>query len=720
MEKINIRFISRLAKCAAIALCSLAFFFPSAKTHAAATLQTLRPASNNLGLVGFWSLDGTDVTTSVIDRSGQGNNGGFYNAATSSVKTVGKIGQAMTFDGVDDFIKIPDSSLYDNTTTLTVSVWMKASVADATTSFPMLSKTRSVSGFAGWILYRDSSEKIIFYLHDGSTSRSVASTNTFADKLWHHVVGVYNGTDARLYIDGVLAATPGAFTSALQDNARSLCIGRTPGNDNNCGSVISSFAGTLDDVRIYNRALSASEVQNLYMSGNSIANGSLNDSVTNGLIGMWSFDGADVSDKIYDRSGSGFHGGFFNGATSSAKVRGKIGQALRFDGVDDYVLLPDIIEGLSTASASVWFKSVVNASTTKNFFTQGGAGRDPIVMSFAAGTGSNDYKVRCVFDNGVTTGTAESSSGYNDGAWHLVTCVYDGANVYTYVDGVQAVGDPLTGTIASTANVFTLSSSGSTFLGEMDDARIYNRALSAAEVKKLYALGTSKQNASQNSQVASGLLGLWSLDGPDVTTVISDRSGSGNNGTFVGGATSSAKTVGKIGQAMRFDGVNDAIRIINNIGDNIANLSVSFWMKSDVSTNPGIPVSKGRDASSSLSSWSFQRNGSGQFQFNVWNGSDVQGVATKNGFADTQWHHVVGTYDGANVRIYIDGSAGTPAALTGTVDSNASYPVCIGGMNADSTGKCDGSPFGGIVDDVRVYNRTLSSDEVMRLYNIGR
>ena len=60
-----------------------------------------------------------------------------------------------------------------------------------------------------------------------------------------------------------------------------------------------------------------------------------------GLVGWWTFDGKDVTDKVYDRSGQGNHGYFEGGATSSAKVAGKVGQGLQFDGTDDYVDVRD-------------------------------------------------------------------------------------------------------------------------------------------------------------------------------------------------------------------------------------------------------------------------------------------------------------------------------------------------------------------------------------------
>src|SRR3989338_5345117 len=83
------------------------------------------------GLVGFWSFDGPDMSQSTnnvwaLDRSGQGNNGQLTNMATSSARKIGKIGQALDFDGVDDYVNVPDATSLD-VDSFTISTWAKHS-----------------------------------------------------------------------------------------------------------------------------------------------------------------------------------------------------------------------------------------------------------------------------------------------------------------------------------------------------------------------------------------------------------------------------------------------------------------------------------------------------------------------------------------------------------------------------------------------------------------
>src|SRR5690606_20679208 len=111
-------------------------------------------------------------------------------------------------------------------------------------------------------------------------------------------------------------------------------------------SSVSRYAnGVIDEPRIYNRALSADEVKNLYDLGTpQTVNASQNSSMTSGLVGEWSFNGADISGTTaYDRSGSGNNGTLTNGPTPTF---GKVGQALSFDGTDDYISVADPASGV--------------------------------------------------------------------------------------------------------------------------------------------------------------------------------------------------------------------------------------------------------------------------------------------------------------------------------------------------------------------------------------
>src|SRR3989344_9519590 len=102
---------------------------------------------------------------------------------------------------------------------------------------------------------------------------------------WNLVMGTYDGANMTIYVNGVQQGTQCAFTGNITSNSDGFAIGaRGVGGS-------SYFTGPIDDVRIYNRALSAGEVADLYTMGTATVNASTNALNTNGLVGEWSFDG---------------------------------------------------------------------------------------------------------------------------------------------------------------------------------------------------------------------------------------------------------------------------------------------------------------------------------------------------------------------------------------------------------------------------------------------
>jgi hypothetical protein len=255
--------------------------------------------------------------------------------------------------------------------------------------------------------------------------------------------------------------------------------------------------------------------------------------------------------------------------------------------------------------------------------------------------------------------------------------------------------------------------------GDIDDVRIYNRALSAEEVKRLYQLGattkvntTVEQPGSGEVDLQNGLVGHWTFDGADTLTSITDRSGQGNHGRLEFGtegntSTSSMQTRGRIGQALNFDGIDDYIDIDDTPSLQIADtLTVSAWVKQT-------------GFSGSFSPFSYQQTGQwGLFNSSIgWWAMYVNATRTPAvyGYNDAEWKHLVGTYDRfeGTIRFYING------VLTG--ERAESDPIGIGG-NIYIGRVLSGSfrYFPGVIDDIRIYNRALSAEEITALYRMGQ
>ncbi len=188
------------------------------------------------GLVGWWKFDeGSGMVAN--DSSGNGNDGNLTNGPTW---VSGKIGGALSFDGVDDFVDINSLS---SPTTLTYSLWFK---------------NEAVS-FATWTtLLEFGNDSPFFGLYNGvpGFARGAIGTNPVAQN-WLHVVALAEASTTKIFVQGSLSTTKS--DSEIQANGQGLGLGYGQGD--------SHFKGLIDDVRIYDRALSAEEVQALYNLG---------------------------------------------------------------------------------------------------------------------------------------------------------------------------------------------------------------------------------------------------------------------------------------------------------------------------------------------------------------------------------------------------------------------------------------------------------------------
>ena len=256
------------------------------------------------------------------------------------------------------------------------------------------------------------------------------------------------------------------------------------------------------------------------------------------------------------------------------------------------------------------------------------------------------------------------------------------------------------------------------FNGKLDDVRLYNRALSGGEIKSLYNQSLSKINKTPTNILTNGLVGHWTFDGADTnwtTNTVADKSGNGNTGTMTNMSTSTSPAIGKIGQALNFDGVNDAVIMGDVLDASSASMSVSAWVKlSALSLNQKI-VYKAHSVSP-WESWELHVNTSNEAVFQLVNTSATYFNAGTNPISANVWYNVVGVKDGNNLKIYLNGidSSAWTDTVSGTVQ-NANSNLTFGLTDVSGT-----SPLSGRIDEVRIYSRALSASEIKMLYNMGR
>jgi len=198
------------------------------------------------GLVAHWEFD-EENGTKAADSSGKGRHG----AVKGGAKWVeGKLGGALGFDGKDDFVEVPHHSSINPTGAVTVAAWAMSGTSKWNESGFLVSKRDS------YILHPDKGSKTVkFYVFAGGW-RNAAFTPAVDITRWHHYAGTYDGGTVRLYIDGRKVAST-AYRGSIKADTGRLCIGWDEGQSGR------RFKGSMDEVRIYDRALGAQEVKEL-------------------------------------------------------------------------------------------------------------------------------------------------------------------------------------------------------------------------------------------------------------------------------------------------------------------------------------------------------------------------------------------------------------------------------------------------------------------------
>lgn len=200
------------------------------------------------GLVGEWKADGN-----TNDSSGNGLNGVLQNGLSFET---GVIGQAFSFDGIDDFIEVSDPTTLLQPPFLSVTMWIKS---DPVAGLRLLAdSSHGGSGNAkGWALQLNGSD-VSFAYGDGISFPEITSTEAVADGEYHHIAATLSATQMRIYVDGDLDQFANISSSLVASPANNgdIRFGRH-------FSLNRQYQGLMDDVRIYNHALSASEVRGL-------------------------------------------------------------------------------------------------------------------------------------------------------------------------------------------------------------------------------------------------------------------------------------------------------------------------------------------------------------------------------------------------------------------------------------------------------------------------
>ncbi|MDD4876785.1 MAG: LamG domain-containing protein, partial [Dehalococcoidales bacterium] len=304
----------------------------------------------------------------------------------------------------------------------------------------------------------------------------------------------------------------------------------------------------------------------------------------------------------------------------------------------------------------------------------------------------------CQIHNGTAWQTAVTSTvALTLNAWQYVACTYDGTNLKVFVNGISQGSQALTENPADTINVWQLGKdAGSTygyFQGVMDDVQIYNYARTPKQIMEDMNAG----HPAVGSPVGS-YTGYWPMDEGNGSTTY-DKSLSKNNGTLTGGVQWTNN--GKFGKALSFDGADDYV-IATDPNHTSANLTVSAWVKADTfdATVSSILMYRALVSGWENNRFQFFLTSAKKLSFGIGISSTGYVTVGNTAFVAGTWYHVVGVYDGAKVRVYLNGieDQPSPTSAIGDVNNNSAWDLYIGtGTSVTLTNYS----WDGLIDEVK-------------------
>lgn len=684
------------------------FFLPT--FISAATIG--RPMSNS-GLVGYWSFEDGKGSSQVVDRSGNSNHGTLTNMNANTAWTNGATttGQALSFDGANDYVNIADFFYSD---TLSVCLWFKASSVTADLKSMIIKRNTpgvTQASVNEWGLsYSTAGFHFFSSLDSVTTVVNLNSATIPSTGVWYYLCAVQrgNGDIASIYIDGIEEATY-TQTGVMANTTNFIQIGARSANLDT-----RYLSGSIDEVRIYNRALSSSEVARLYKIQAPRITGGVSNS---GLIGYWSFDEGRGT-RTEDVSVNNNSGTLTGGASWS---QGKMGKGVTLNGSTGYVTMgsPAVLFPTGALTVSYWIKiNGIGSDSTYGYVSSWELTGTPERWAIG-GNPTCGASYRNTSDTAITL--RESSITLDQGVWYMCTVVFNppSTTIDVYTNGVLTNGtftNNGAGWNAETADI-EIGRLNTTFgygNNTYDEVRMYNRSLSAAEIYNLYK-GSRETVTSKTAtnRITNGLVGYWTFDGKDLyaNSKAMDVSGNGNTGTLTNGP---GVAVGAIGQALSFDGSDDYLvtSILSSFVSNNTG-SISMWVKptgsSPVATNAWESQVLIHDAFDAVGIFRGNIGSLDRIWMFNWDGSaDTVGIT----YSADEWTHIVWVHSGGVLYGYKNGQlAGSTASGNTTV---LNQPVTLGGFGGA------GLYYKGALDDIRMYSSALSADEIKALYTMGK
>jgi len=636
-------------------------------------------AGSTTSLVGWWKLDDSSGTTAA-DSSSFGNTGTLTNMAGSEWAG-GVLSGALEFDGTNDYVDIanPAAANFNISGAISITAWVKLLDVHHSWNYIVRHKSKTEFGF-----YNDTKPR--FKLK--STNHSYYEVNG-NDRLtlgrWYHIAGVRDGTFMGIYVDGSLVDSRNDFSGELNSNIEYIRIG---------GKGSSGLNAGIDDVRIYNRALTAQEIYDMAnwwkLSGQQKFEFANSKGKYPALVRI------DSTHYLCAYQGSGDHGWAVVLTVDTNNWTITSETAFEFD------------------NSRGKYPTMAQIDTTHYLCVYEGPSDDgwAVVLTVDTGNWTISKATPIEFD---TSNGEHPALVQIDSTNYL--CAYEGPGDHCD-NGWAAIltVDPNNWTLSKRSSLRYASAGNHRDVGMNPTlARIdANHYLCAYEGQRDDGYAVVLTVDLDATPGPDPTIGWWKLDETSGTTA-ADSSASGNDGTLVD-MSSSPWSTGIIDGALRFDGSNDRVDLGSFDVTGGTGLTIAAWFKADdFGVNDARIVSKATGTSKNSHYWMLgtkNRHGGIKLRFSLrTNGSTKELNAGSGDLSSHVWTHAAAVWNGTQMLIYKDAVLVGSTGKSGTLNTSPSVDVAIGNQPSDAGNK----PFDGFIDDVRIYNRALNTEEIAAL-----
>jgi len=625
-----------------------------------------KPNDRDLTLIGHWKFDEGSGTVAA-DASGNGNNGTLLNGPTW---TTGRIGGAVRFDGNNDYVNLP-SGVLNGLSDITTAFWIKTSKTGKQAIFSGANSGNNEE----YLVYFTLHTQILLFSGESPSSYVAWNIASIANGQWHHVAVIRDDRNnmVTVYIDGVSQGAKVVTLNPLNIAANGLVIGQEQDAVGGGFDPAQAFAGDFDELRIYNRVLSAAEIAALTQRDATAP------SAPAGLTATASGEQINLSWTAASDAESGISGyKIYRGTTAAGETfLAQVGNVTSYtDG--------------STSPNTTYFYQVSALN---------GAGLESVKSNeTSAVTGNNPPAAPAGLS--ASAGNQQISLNWNDNSESDLA----GYHVYRST----TAGGPYTRITTNLVTVSAYTDAGLT------NGTTYYYVVTAEDVVGNASANSNEANATP-TDIDPTLVGYWRFD-EGSGTIAADASGNGNNGTLLNGPT---WTTGRIGGAVRFDGNNDYVNLPSGVLNGLSNVTTAFWIKTSKTGKQAI-----FSGANSGNNEEYLLYFTSHTQFLFFAGESPSSYVAWNiaSIANGQWHHVAVVRDDANNRaiLYIDGTSQAAKATTLNPLSIAANGLVIGQEQDAVGGGFDPvQAFAGDFDELRIYNRVLSATEIQTLANPG-